>query len=516
MIPIIKPGEERFSTLLQGRTFDLEKVETTVAAIVNAVKIGGDEELCATTARFDGIEIEPPRLPVTAGEIKDAYSQVSEDFLNALRLAAENIYRYHRRQLKNSWFDPQPNGTVLGQLITPLQRVGIYVPGGKASYPSSVLMNAIPAAVAGVPEIVMVTPPGKDGLVNPCTLVAAAESGVTEIYRVGGAQAVAALAYGTATIKKVDKITGPGNIYVTAAKRQVYGVVDIDMLAGPSEVLIVADDTARPDFVAADMLAQAEHDEMASAILVTPDRQLAENVRQELATQLAGLNRQAVATKSIADHGCIVLTADLEEAFAVANRFAPEHLELMLAEPYRWLGRVSGAGAVFLGHYSPEAVGDYIAGPNHVLPTSGTARFFSPLNVDTFTKKTSLIDYSPQALQQDGRHAVVLAETEGLDAHAGSIRIRLENMLVKQNNTQSGNGNGNRVRRSNDQPAENSSLNNQGLRDLPGMQSLKPSFGDLHKDTRAQKTNRTGHAGGSKPEDTSDLDGKDDCDEQQL
>ncbi|MFA7467154.1 MAG: histidinol dehydrogenase, partial [Desulfotomaculaceae bacterium] len=315
------------------------------------------------------------------------------------------------------------------------------------------------------------------------------------------------------TVGKVDKITGPGNIYVTAAKRQVYGVVGIDMLAGPSEVLIVADDTARPDYVAADMLAQAEHDEMASAILVTPNRQLAENVRRELATQLTGLNRQAVAAQSMADKGLIVLTADLEEAFAVANYFAPEHLELMLADPYRWLGRVSSAGAVFLGHYSPEAVGDYIAGPNHVLPTSGTARFFSPLNVDTFTKKTSLIDYSPAALQQEGRHAIVLAETEGLDAHAKSIKIRMEDHTQPEDekvNYVSSNSNRRRV--SKDQTADYSSINNQGLRDLPGMQSLKPGFGDLHKDTKAKKTNRTGQTGGNRPE-SIDPDGKDDRDE---
>ncbi|MCL2336378.1 MAG: histidinol dehydrogenase [Firmicutes bacterium] len=425
MIQTITPADERFATLLRGRAFDLEKVTATVTEIVNAVKKGGDQDLCAITARLDGVALEPANLPVSAEEIKQAYGLVSEEFLTALRRAAENILRYHRRQLKNSWLDPQPNGAVLGQLITPLRRVGIYVPGGKASYPSSVLMNAIPAAVAGVPEIVMVTPPARNGAVNPHTLVAAAEAGVTEIYRIGGAQAVAALAYGTATIPKVDKITGPGNIYVTAAKRMVYGAVDIDMLAGPSEVLIVADDTARADFVAADMLAQAEHDEMASAILVTPAPSLAEAVGKELAVQLEQLERRSVAAASLAGKSFIVLTASLEEAFTVANRFAPEHLELMVAEPYRWLGRVTAAGAVFLGHYSPEAVGDYIAGPNHILPTGGTARFFSPLNVDVFTKKTSLIDYSRQALREEGEQAMTIAATEGLGAHLASIKIRL-------------------------------------------------------------------------------------------
>lgn len=491
MIPITRPGEERFSALLKERAFDLEKVAAAVKEIVDAVKRGGDKELCAITARLDGIKLDPSRIPVNEHEIKAAYDQVDDDFLAALRRAADNIYSYHRRQLRNTWIDPKPDGIVLGQMLTPLSRVGIYVPGGKASYPSSVLMNAIPAAVAGVREIIMVTPPGRDGSVNPHTLVAAAEAGVGEIYRVGGAQAVAALAYGTATIKKVDKITGPGNIYVTAAKRQVFGSVDIDMLAGPSEVLIVADETAHPEFIAADMLAQAEHDEMASAILVTTDRKLAENVNRELAAQLGRLNRQAVAARSIADNGAIVLTADLEEALDVANAFAPEHLELMLAEPYRWLGRVTGAGAVFLGHYAPEAVGDYIAGPNHILPTNGTARFFSPLNVDTFMKATSIIGYSSDALQRDGGHAVILAETEGLDAHAASIRVRLEKKRLIPGKPKKNNGAetgfNNRMPHFNHAPTGNSSINNEGLRGLPGMKTLKPGFGDLHRDTRPER-----------------------------
>jgi histidinol dehydrogenase len=286
-------------------------------------------------------------------------------------------------------------------------------------------MNAIPAAVAGVKQIVMVTPPDRNGEVNPYTLVAAAEAGVTEIYRVGGAQAVAALAYGTETVVRVDKIVGPGNIYVTAAKRQVFGVVDIDMLAGPSEVLIVADASARPEFVAADMLSQAEHDELASSILVTPVADLAEKVQQQITIQMAQLNRRNVAEKSINERGAMIITATLDEAVQVANSFAPEHMELLVADPYRWLGSVNNAGAVFLGHFSPEPVGDYLAGPNHVLPTGGTARFFSPLNVDTFMKKTSLIGYSPQALARDGEYILTLAGTEGLDAHAASVRCRL-------------------------------------------------------------------------------------------
>ena len=488
MISIIRPGDQRFTSLLRNRSFNLNKVADTVRDIVSAVQADGDKELCAITARLDGAQLDPSGIPVSRREIDDAYNHVGSDFLTALRLASENIYGYHARQLKNSWFEPQPDGTLLGQMIKPLGRVGIYVPGGKASYPSSVLMNAIPAAVAGVEEIVMVTPPDKDGNVNPHTLVAAAEAGVTEIYRVGGAQAVAALAFGTPTIKKVDKITGPGNIYVTAAKRLVFGAVDIDMLAGPSEVLIVADNSARPDFIAADMLAQAEHDDMASAILVTPDPGLAQSVSQELERQLHKLERQAVTAKAIADHGAVILVDGLEEALDIADSFAPEHLELMLADPYRWLGRIKNAGAIFMGHYSPEAAGDYIAGPNHVLPTNGTARFFSPLEVDTFMKKTSLIDYSPGALRRDGPHAVILAETEGLDAHAASIKIRLEQGPAndnRQHNNSTGHeaGSGDcQAPPFNHAPADSPAVNNHGLGDLSGMKSLKPGFGDLHKD----------------------------------
>jgi len=430
---IIMSQDKALSELLQGRTADLDKVEDAVKDIIRSVRDGGDEQLCAITARFDGANLTPADLVVGEAEIKAAYQKVSDSYLTALRMAAQNIHRYHSRQLHNSWIDPQPDGTVLGQLITPLSRVGIYVPGGKAAYPSSVLMNAIPAAVAGVQQIVMVTPPDRNGEMNPYTLVAAAEAGVTEIYRVGGAQAVAALAYGTAKVARVDKIVGPGNIYVTAAKRQVFGVVDIDMLAGPSEILIVADASARPEFVAADMLSQAEHDEMASAILVTPVAELAEKVQQEITRQMDKLGRHNIAEKSINEHGAIIITATLEEAVAVANSFAPEHLELLVADPYRWLGSVSNAGAAFLGHFSPEPVGDYWAGPNHVLPTGGTARFFSPLNVDTFMKKTSIIGYSPQALARDGEHILTLANTEGLDAHAESVRCRLAALAESKN-----------------------------------------------------------------------------------
>lgn len=433
MIRIFQSLDMTISDIMQNRDIDLEKVEESVNEIIRAVKYGGDEQLCIITARFDGIKLEPHQIPITNDEIQAAYEQVNDDFLSALRFAAQNISRFHKRQLRNTWIDPHPDGTLLGQMISPLKRVGIYVPGGKASYPSSVLMNALPAVVAGVKEIVMVTPPDRNGSINTYTLVAAAEAGVTEIYRIGGAQAIAALAFGTQTINQVDKIVGPGNIYVTAAKRQVFGSVDIDMLAGPSEVLIVADESARPEFVAADMLAQAEHDEMASAILVTPIPELAKDVQHELNKQLEKLTRRDIAEKSINEKGAIIITQTLTEAMEIANSFAPEHLELLVDNPYIWLGKLNNAGAIFLGHYSPEPVGDYIAGPNHVLPTGGTARFFSPLNIDTFMKKTSLINYSPEAVSLHGKHAVVLANMEGLDAHAASVKIRMDALQLQDN-----------------------------------------------------------------------------------
>lgn len=472
MIQVIRPGDDVLTGLLHKRTLDLEKVDDAVRDIVNSVKTGGDEALCAATARLDGIRLEASGIRVGPDEIEAAYNSVSEDFLVALRKAAQNIVQFHRKQLRNSWIDPQSDGTLLGQLLLPLRRVGIYVPGGKASYPSSVLMNAIPAAVAGVREIVMVTPPGRNGSINPHTLVAAAEAGVTEIYRAGGAQAIAALAYGTQTIAKVDKIVGPGNIYVTAAKRQVFGMVDIDMLAGPSEVLIIADETARPEFVAADMLAQAEHDEMASAVLVTPSTRLAQNVQQALIDQLKNLNRREVAEKSIRERGAIVITGTLAEAVQVADSFAPEHLELLVRDPYMWLGKLGNAGAIFLGQYSPEPVGDYFAGPNHVLPTGGTARFFSPLNVDTFMKKTSIIGYSPGALQRDGKYIVTLAMMEGLDAHAAAVKIRLAAQPGNEE-VQPKNGAA---------PTHYSAVpqSDLGARELPGWERFKPGFGSLH------------------------------------
>jgi len=400
----------------------------TVRRILEEVRTDGDAALVRLTERFDGVRLTPAQFRVTDEEIEAAYDHADARFVEAIREAAANIRRFHEKQKRTSWMDIQPDGSLIGLTIRPLRRVGLYVPGGKAAYPSSVLMNAIPAQVAGVPEIVMTTPAatgGKAG-VDPHILVAAAEAGVREIYRVGGAQAIAALAYGTETIRPVDKIVGPGNIYVALAKRYVFGAVAIDSIAGPSEIVVLADDTADPAYVAADLLSQAEHDEMASAILVTPSRKLAEAVCAEVERQLAALPRREIAARSIADRGAVLLADSLDECVDTVNRLAPEHLELMVADPFRLLGRIENAGAVFLGPYSSEPVGDYFAGPNHVLPTNGTARFSSPLNVDDFLKKSSVIAYSKEALLKNGEKVVTLAINEGLEAHAQAIRIRLE------------------------------------------------------------------------------------------
>ena len=423
---IYEAGDPRVEELLAGRAEMASEAESEVAKICAAVKERGDAAVIEYTARFGGPKLEPGQLTVSGDEIREAYRQVGGEFLAALRAARHNIASFHRRQLRQSWFVTGEDGVVLGQLVRPVRRAGIYVPGGKAAYPSSVLMNAVPAQVAGVKEIAMATPPAPDGSVNPHTLVAAAEAGVEEIYRMGGAQAVAALAFGTETVRRVDVITGPGNIYVTLAKKYVTGWAGIDMLAGPSEVVIVADHTADPVFVAADLLSQAEHDEMASAILITPCRELAQKVAVEAAALARRLPRREIIASSLAGAGAVIVTGSLEEAFEVANRLAPEHLELMVAEPFCWLWRVENAGAVFLGSHSPEPVGDYLAGPNHILPTGGTARFCSPLGVDTFLKKTSLISYTPRALEKAGREVMVLAETEGLAAHAAAVAVRLE------------------------------------------------------------------------------------------
>jgi histidinol dehydrogenase len=402
-----------------------EAQRAAVLEILQAVKAEGDAAVLRFTETFDRIQLAAMR--VTEEEIRRALEEIDPAVREAIREAAVNIRDYHSRQMRQSWITTKESGTMLGQLIRPLQRVGLYVPGGTAAYPSSVLMNAIPAQVAGVEEIVMVTPPGKDGTVNPGVLVAAYEVGVKEIYKVGGAQAIAALTYGTETIKRVDKIVGPGNIYVALAKREVFGLVDIDMVAGPSEIVVLADRTANPAYVAADLLSQAEHDTMASAVLVTPCRELAEKVQQEVEQQLAALPRKEIAEASIRDYGAICVVQNIEEGIEIVNRLAPEHLEVMLDDPFVYVGRIKNAGAIFLGAYSSEPVGDYFAGPNHVLPTNGTARFSSPLNVDDFLKKSSLIAYSRQDLLANGHKIVALARQEGLEAHARAIQIRLDN-----------------------------------------------------------------------------------------
>jgi histidinol dehydrogenase len=397
-----------------------------VKQIIEDVRQNGDAALRRLALELDRVKVD--ELRVTDAEIEAAYEQVDQTFLDAIREAAVNIRRFHEKQKRTSWMDLQPDGSILGQVIRPLRRVGLYVPGGKAAYPSSVLMNAIPAQVAGVPEIVMVTPPGTAGGegINPHILVAAAEAGVREIYRVGGAQAVAALAYGTESIAAADKIVGPGNIYVALAKRYVFGAVDIDSIAGPSEIVVLADESADAAYVAADLLSQAEHDEMASAILVTPSPELASAVHAEVERQLALLPRREIAAQSIRDYGAILRVASLDEGIEVVNQLAPEHLEIIAREPFQYLGKIENAGAVFLGPYSSEPVGDYFAGPNHVLPTNGTARFSSPLNVDDFIKKSSVISYSKEALLRDGEKIMALARHEGLEAHARAIQIRLE------------------------------------------------------------------------------------------
>ncbi|GGJ29830.1 histidinol dehydrogenase [Paenibacillus hunanensis] len=399
-----------------------------VKQIVQDIKNEGDLALLRYTAQFDRTELTTERLRVTDEELQAAYAHVEPSFIEAITQAAHNIRQFHQKQKRNSWMDLQPDGSLLGQIIRPLKRVGVYVPGGKAAYPSSVLMNVIPAQVAGVPEIVMVTPPatgGREGI-DPYILVTAAEAGVTEIYRIGGAQAIAALAYGTETIEPVDKICGPGNIYVALAKREVYGIVDIDSIAGPSEIVVLADEQANPAYVAADLLSQAEHDEMASAILVTDSRELADKVSVEVQRQLETLPRREIAAASVESYGAVILTDTLDEGIAVVNRLAPEHLEIMVKQPMNILGRIENAGAIFLGPYSSEPVGDYFAGPNHIIPTNGTARFSSPVDVDDFIKKSSMIYYSKEALLANGGTIMELARHEGLEGHARAIEIRLE------------------------------------------------------------------------------------------
>lgn len=402
------------------------KFEASVAAILADVKEKGDEAVFDYTKRFDGADINVANIVVTKEEIDEAYSLVDEQLVEVIRKALVNIREYHAKQKQYSWFDSTPNGTILGKKVTPLNRVGVYVPGGKAAYPSSVLMNIIPAKVAGVNQIIMTTPPGKDGRVNPGTLVAANEAGVDVIYKVGGAQAIAAMAYGTDSIRKVDKIVGPGNIYVALAKKAVYGHVSIDSIAGPSEILVIADETANPRYVAADLLSQAEHDEMASAILITTSEELADKVSKEIDSFVAELSRSEIISKSLENYGYILIARDIDEAVETANEIASEHLEIVTKDPFTVMTKIRNAGAIFLGEYSSEPLGDYFAGPNHVLPTNGTAKFFSPLGVDDFIKKSSIISYSREALEPIHEDIIKFANAERLTAHANSIKVRFE------------------------------------------------------------------------------------------
>lgn len=412
--------------LLKRSPNSYAEFEARVNDIIANVREKRDEAIFDYTKRFDGADINASNILVTEAEIKEAYEQVDEKLLDVIRKALVNIRDYHAKQRQNSWFDSQPNGIILGQKVTPLKTVGVYVPGGKAVYPSSVLMNVMPAKVAGVDEIIMTTPPGPDGKVYPSTLVAAKEAGVDKIYKVGGAQAVAAMAFGTESIPKVDKIVGPGNIYVALAKKAVFGYVSIDSIAGPSEILVLADETANPRFVAADLLSQAEHDEMASAILITTSRELAEKVSVEVDKFVAALSRTEIMQKSLDNYGYILVADSLEAAIDTANEIASEHLEIVTKNPFEVMTKIRNAGAIFVGEYSSEPLGDYFAGPNHVLPTNGTAKFFSPLGVDDFIKKSSIISYSREALEPVYKDIVQFAECEKLTAHANSIRVRFE------------------------------------------------------------------------------------------
>lgn len=428
MIEIIKSDgniEKQCIENLKSRSSEVtQEVINIVDCIIKDVKKYGDDSLSEYTEKFDKVTLRD--FYVTEDEFKEAMAVVDKDFIKALNIAKKNIQEFHENQKQKSWMMTREKGVLLGQKVRAIETVGLYVPGGTAAYPSSVLMNAIPAKVAGVKNLVMVTPPMEDGKINPNILAAARIAGVDKVYKIGGAQAIAALAFGTKSIPKVDKIVGPGNIYVATAKRSVFGYVDIDMIAGPSEILIVADEEANAEYVAADLMSQAEHDMMASAILITNSIELAQNVRQELIKQVEGLSRKNIIEKSLENYGAIIVTPDIKTAVDVANDIAPEHLELMVKEPMTLLGDVKNAGSIFLGQYAPEPLGDYIAGPNHVLPTSGTAKFFSPLSVDSFIKKSSFIYYTEEAFGDIGKYAVKLAETEGLTAHANSIKVRLK------------------------------------------------------------------------------------------
>lgn len=412
--------------LLKRSPNNYGQFESTVNEIIENVKTNGDKAVFEYTAEFDKFQLTPENIRVTRDEIEEAYTRLDPGLIEVLKQSAENIRNFHRKQLRNSWFDSRPDGTILGMKITPIGRAGVYVPGGKAAYPSSVLMNVIPARVAGVEEIVMTTPPGADGRINPGTLAAADIAGVDTIYKVGGAQAIAALAFGTESIHKVDKITGPGNIFVALAKKAVYGYVSIDSIAGPSEIMVLADETANPRYVAADLLSQAEHDELASAILITTSAKLAEQVSREAANFTEHMERKEIIQKSLDNYGYILVAETMQDAIDAVNEIASEHLEILTRNPFDIMTRIKNAGAIFLGEYSSEPLGDYFAGPNHILPTNGTAKFFSPVNVDDFIKKSSIISYSREALEKAHENIELFAASEGLTAHANSIKVRFE------------------------------------------------------------------------------------------
>ncbi|NLP35739.1 MAG: histidinol dehydrogenase [Clostridiales bacterium] len=412
--------------LLKRSPNQYDQYATVVEEILKDVRNKGDKALFAYTQQFDKAMINKSNILVTKEEIEEAYHLIDESFLSVIRKAKDNIESYHAKQKRYGWFDTTEKGTILGQKITPIAAVGVYVPGGKAAYPSSVLMNVLPAKVAGVERIAMVTPPGMDGKVYPGTLVAANEAGVAEIYKIGGAQAIAALAFGTESVPKVDKIVGPGNIYVALAKKAVYGHVSIDSIAGPSEILILADETANPKFIAADLLSQAEHDELASSILITTSKEVADKVSDQVDIYVNQLSRKEILQKSLDNYGYIMIAETMDEAIEAANEIASEHLEIMTKDPFMVMTKIKNAGSIFIGEYSSEPLGDYMAGPNHVLPTNGTAKFFSPLGVDDFVKKSSIIAYSREALEPIYPDIVRFANAEGLTAHANSIAVRFE------------------------------------------------------------------------------------------
>ena len=428
---IINLNEDSKNTLLEQlikrSPQSYGQYEQTVNEIIENVKANRDKALFDYTMKFDQCTIAAETIQVTREEIEEAYTKVNPDLVEVMKKSAANITKFHQKQLHNSWIAPEEDGTILGQKILPIEISGVYVPGGKAAYPSSVLMNVLPAKVAGVKRIIMTTPPGKDGKVNPGTLVAADIAGVNEIYKVGGAQAIAAMAFGTESIPKVDKITGPGNIFVALAKKACFGFVSIDSIAGPSEILVLADETANPRYVAADLLSQAEHDELASAILITTSRELAEKVSVEVENFTKELSREQIIRSSLDNYGNIFVAETMDEAIAAANEIASEHLEILTVNPFETMTKIKNAGAIFLGEYSSEPLGDYFAGPNHILPTNGTAKFFSPLNVDDFMKKTSIISYSKDALKKVHKDIELFAKEEGLTAHANSIKVRFEN-----------------------------------------------------------------------------------------